>query len=125
MSPVRHFTDLKVWQAAHRLFIDIAADVDAFPKTAAARAISDQILRSTGSVGANIAEGFNAPTKKEYLRYLDIARRSTNETEHWLHSAAALGFIAREAAGQRLATCEEVRRMLHGLRNSLKAKAKP
>jgi four helix bundle protein len=120
MGSIRHFTDLKVWQAAHRLFLDIASDVDLFPKVRAAWVIADQILRSSASIGANIAEGFSAASTKEYLRYLDIAFRTTNETENWLRNSRALDFLAPDAGDHRIARCEEIRRMLSGLRNSLK-----
>jgi len=78
------FTDLIVWQKSHKLFIDIVDDVDKFPNKRAAQIIADQILRSSGSISANITEGNARRKGKEYEHYLIIARGSLAETENWL-----------------------------------------
>ena len=46
--------------------------------------IVDQVIRSSCSIGANIAEGKSSTTKKEFSRYLEIALKSANETKYWL-----------------------------------------
>ncbi|MEK7580912.1 MAG: four helix bundle protein [Patescibacteria group bacterium] len=46
--------------------------------------IADQLLRSSFSVGANIAEGFGKYKGKEYPRFIQIALGSARETEYWL-----------------------------------------
>ena len=43
-----------------------------------------QILRSSSSIGANIAEGYGRNSKKEFKQFLGIARGSALETEYWL-----------------------------------------
>ena len=57
----------------------------------------DQIVRSCGSVGANIAEGFNR-SKKKYLNSLDIALGEADETENWLYKIRDAGFVDRNTA---------------------------
>ena len=54
------------------------------PNTRPAAVVTDRVIRSIGSIGANIAEGFNRSQKK-YLSSLDIAvgkapRRRTGST---------------------------------------------
>jgi hypothetical protein len=44
---IRDFRDLTVWQKAHRSFLDVAADVEAFSSTQTSRIIAGQILRSS------------------------------------------------------------------------------
>ena len=121
---VSHFTDLKVWQKAHDLFRDISVTVDGFPRKPAAKVISYQILRSASSIGANIAEGFASQSSKEYLRYLDIAFRTTNETENWLLNIQALGLAPQDRITDHIEKCVEVRRMLIGLRRSIRERLK-
>lgn len=55
-TKVKHFTDLLVWQKAHKLFVHIYKEIERFPRTVGAKIIADQILRSSGSISANIAE---------------------------------------------------------------------
>lgn len=43
-----------------------------------------QLLRSGTSVGANVREGKASSTKKELIRYYEIALRSANETDYWM-----------------------------------------
>lgn len=46
--------------------------------------ISDQLIRSITSVGANIVEAKSSSSKKEFLNYFQIALKSSNETKYWL-----------------------------------------
>jgi four helix bundle protein len=78
---VRPFKDLMVWQRSHQLFLDVVRDMESFKKDVALKIIMDQIIRSLGSISSNIAEGFNSRTTKQYLSFLDIARRSAAESE--------------------------------------------
>jgi four helix bundle protein len=45
----------------------------------------DQLLRAGTSVGANIVEAKSSGTKKEFIRYYQIALKSSNETRYWLY----------------------------------------
>jgi four helix bundle protein len=46
--------------------------------------ISNQILRSGTSIGANIRESQNAESKKDFIHKLKIAAKEADETEYWL-----------------------------------------
>jgi four helix bundle protein len=46
--------------------------------------LRDQILRSGTSVGANVREGKASSSKKELIRFYEIALRSANETDYWM-----------------------------------------
>lgn len=48
------------------------------------RVLSDQILRSGTSIGANIREAQNAASKKDFISKLAIALKEANETQYWL-----------------------------------------
>ncbi len=46
--------------------------------------ISDQLIRSVTSVGANIVEAKSSSSKKEFLNYFQIALKSANEAKYWI-----------------------------------------
>jgi len=46
--------------------------------------LTDQLIRSGTSIGVNIVEAKGCGSKKEYIRFFEIALRSTNETKYWL-----------------------------------------
>lgn len=46
--------------------------------------IADQLIRSATSIGANIIEAKACGSKKDYIRFFEIALKSANETKYWL-----------------------------------------
>lgn len=46
--------------------------------------VSDQVIRSATSIGANIVEAKGASSKKDYIKFFEIALKSANETLYWL-----------------------------------------
>ena len=46
--------------------------------------IIGQLLRSSTSIGANIIEGKSSSSKREFIRYYEIALKSANETKYWI-----------------------------------------
>ena len=49
------------------------------------RFLVEQLLRALSSVGANIVEGYGRGSKKEYRRFLLIAKGSSLEAEYWIN----------------------------------------
>lgn len=48
------------------------------------RFLVGQLLRASASIGANIVEGYGRGSKREYRRFLLIAKGSSLETEYWI-----------------------------------------
>jgi four helix bundle protein len=44
----------------------------------------DQLLRSATSVGANLIEARSAHSRKDFIKFYEIALKSANETKYWL-----------------------------------------
>lgn len=74
----RTFESLDVWQAARKLRQDISALVRPFPSTEKLR-LSDQMLRASRSVTANIAEGYGRYHYQEDMQFCRQARGSLFE----------------------------------------------
>ncbi len=81
---IKAFRDLIVWQKAHEMDLRVIELVTSFPRAQPFWVIGDQLLRSSTSISANIAEGHGSYRGKEYGRFLSYALRSAYETENWL-----------------------------------------
>ncbi|MBC2695027.1 MAG: four helix bundle protein [Desulfobacteraceae bacterium] len=102
--------------------MDIANDMELFPKKRVAWIISDQILRSSSSISANISEGFGLRSSSDYIHFLVISRGSTTETQNWLIKCRDLGYMTEEIFDERSGICSEIVKMLNALIGSLQRK---
>ncbi len=46
--------------------------------------VANQLARSATSVGANVVEAKSSSSKRDYIRFFEIALKSANETKYWL-----------------------------------------
>ncbi len=74
--------------------------------------ISDQILRSGTSIGANIAEAEYAASDRDMLSKLQIALKETAETSYWLELLFRTGYLSDKAYVSLITDCDELRRIL-------------
>ena len=81
--------------------------------------ITSQMLRSAASVPANIAEGYQRATRRDYAHFVSIARGSLAETETFLLLASRTGLLAPDAVQPALDLADELSRMLFRLRQKL------
>ena len=77
-----------VWQfygyrKAMFLYDLVWADCDHWQKDRRGRAIVEQIIRSAGSISANVEEGFGRGFGRDNARFLKIAVGSARETQGW------------------------------------------
>ena len=86
------FQDLRVWQNAHKLTLEIYQYTRKFPQNEIF-SLTAQLRRSASSVSANIAEGFWRETTKEFIRFLYNSRGSIGETINHLILAKDLEYI--------------------------------
>jgi len=114
-----NWKDLKVWQKAHGLVLEVYELTASFPAEERYGLIS-QLRRSVVSVAANIVEGQSRNTTKEYLSFLYNARGSLEEARYLLLLSKALEFINKDKFEQLEAKCEETSKMLNGLIQSLR-----
>jgi four helix bundle protein len=47
--------------------------------------LSDQLLRSGTSIGANVIEAQDAQSKKDFISKMSVALKEANETRYWIH----------------------------------------
>jgi four helix bundle protein len=112
---MQRFTDIKAWQRAHTLVLDVYRVTRAFPSEERFGIIS-QIRRAAVSVPTNIAEGAKRDSNPEYARFLNIAEASMAETEYLLMLSRDLGYLDTTKADALIRESNEVSSMLAKLR---------
>ena len=45
--------------------------------------VCDQLIRSVTSVGANVVEAKASSSKRDYIKFFEIALKSANESKYW------------------------------------------
>ena len=102
------FRNLDVWQRAQGLTLKIIAAVKALPTDVAVSVIAKQLVASSGSIAANIAEGHGRYSLAAYKNHLSIAKGSACETDSWLHLLKEAGYIEVEAEERLHNGCQEL-----------------
>lgn len=111
---MKDFRDLKVWEKAHQLTLELYKVTKTFPSDERFGLIS-QIRRCAASVPANIAEGCGRRGNGEFSRFLQIAAGSANELAYHCVLAKDLGYVTVDAYEAVEKKITEVQRMLGGL----------
>jgi four helix bundle protein len=119
---MQSFRNLKVWEKAHGLTLDVYKASKGFPRDEL-YGLTSQMRRSSASIGANIAEGCCRKGDIELGRFLQIAMGSASELEYQLLLARDLE-IMESLDFQRLSSgVVEVKKMLAALINKLRAES--
>jgi four helix bundle protein len=82
--------------------------------------LRDQLQRAAVSVPANVAEGYERGSRREYIQFIMIAKGSIGELVCLLRIASRLKFIDAAIAADFIEDAAEISRMLKGLANSLR-----
>ena len=69
---------------AYKLSLEIIKFINELPNKRGFWSIGDQLLRSVTSIGANMIEAQAASSRKDFIKYYEIALKSSNEAKYWL-----------------------------------------
>ena len=86
MRKANRFEDLEIWQESRELSKEIYHRFKKL-KNNNDMPLTNQILRSSGSIVDNIAEGFERGGNKEFIQYLWISKASAGECRSQLYRA--------------------------------------
>jgi four helix bundle protein len=118
MTGLKSHKDLVVWQKAMELAV-ITYDLSkGMPKTEQ-YGLTSQMLRASVSIPANIAEGNSRGSRKDYARFVSIARGSAAELETHFELVVRVKLLERDAVARAISLNDEVGRMLNALRAKL------
>jgi four helix bundle protein len=95
----RSFTDMPVWQKAHRLATEVFNLTINLPRSED-YGLASQIRRSSNGVAACIAEGFGRSTKRDKSNFYVIARGSSFETQNHLSYGNKVGYFESKITQQ-------------------------
>ena len=84
--------------------------------------LTNQLLRSGTSIGANLHEAQYAQGTKDFISKLEIAQKECFETEYWLELLFETGYIPNEQYTTLQNTCGAIRRMLISSINTVKSR---
>ena len=84
--------------------------------------LTNQLLRSGTSIGANLHEAQYAQGTKDFISKFEIALKECNESEYWLELLYETGSISEVEFKSFQKECIELRRMLVSSVTTLKKK---
>jgi four helix bundle protein len=113
-------TDIKV--RCYLFSIRTIKLLNLFPEKRLYWVIGDQLLRSATSIGANIVEGKSASSRKDFIKYYEIALKSANETKDWIGLVRDATDIDKTETKKLLSEAEEIAKILAASIISLKSK---
>ena len=77
-------------------------------------AIGDQLIRSSTSIGANLIEAKSSSSKRDFIKFYEIALKSANETKYWI-------YLLKDSYRELKPQCEELLKEIAEIGNMLGA----
>jgi len=113
------FENLEIWKKSINIGRQLFKIADDLEKKHLYR-FADQLRGAELSMSNNIAEGSGSHSEKEFIQFLNIARRSTFENANMIILFQMESLISNEIKTQLLSDLDELCRMISGFIKSLK-----
>lgn len=120
---IKTYRDLEAWQLAMELVEQVYRLCSELPSNER-YGLASQMQRAAVSIPANIAEGYWRGHRREYARFLSIARGSLAELETHTTLAVRLGLVSRNAGVQLWELAQRVGQVLNALLRALRREAR-
>ena len=111
-EPSKSFTDLIVWQKAHKFVLETYKVTRDYP-TEERFALCSQFQRAAISIPANIAEGYKRLSKADKLRFLNISQGSLEECRYYIILSRDLSYINIKTYNELIGHLEEISKLLN------------
>lgn len=73
-----------IYERSSEFAARVAILINKLPRSLASIEYGKQVIRSSGSIGANMEEADGAVSKKDFVNKVGIARKESRESRHWL-----------------------------------------
>ena len=87
--------------------------------------MSEQVLRSGTSIGANVAEAFFSQSDADFIAKLYISRKEAGETIYWIELLKESLYIGCDEADSMIKDCDELLKLLTSTIKTMKGKQSP
>lgn len=115
MSYVKNFRDLETYRLSRQLSKTIFIISRSFPKEET-YSLTDQILRSARSTGAQVAEAWTKRRyEKHFLSKLTDADAEQLETQHWIETAFDCDYLSYQECENLISQYSSLGRMLNSM----------
>lgn len=115
---MHNFKELKIWQKAIDVCVDVYKTTTSFPKDELF-GLNTQMKRSAVSVAANISEGAGRNSNKEFIHFLGIANGSSYELQTHIVIANRVALLNDGLTEDLLSQLDEIQKMNRGLQQTL------
>ncbi len=115
-----HYRDLKAWQVAHELALEVSRLVEAFPRHERFE-LTSQLRRASLSVPTNLAEGQGRFGPRDALWFTRIAAGSLVEVDYLLFFAKEKGYLDPEIHDRLIVRRRHASRLINRLARSLQS----
>lgn len=123
MAKIERFEDIEAWKAAR----EIAQQVYRITRSgdfARDFGLRDQVQCAAVPIMANIAEGFDSGSNKEFIRFLGYALRSATEVQSHLYVALDEGSLDQEKFNMLFALTTKCKNLVSGFSRYLRSHPK-
>lgn len=117
LEHAKSFKDLEVYKQSRKLALEIFNISKDFPEEEK-YSLTDQIRRSSRSIGAQIAESWGKRKyENHFILKLTDADSEQDETQHWIEVSKECNYINEETKKQLMSNCEAIGKMLNSMIN--------
>ena len=110
---IEKFEDIQGWQEARKLTEMIYRLTREVPFKYDF-GLCGQIQRASVSIMANIAEGFDRPSKKDFTLFLNYASSSCSEVQSHLYVALDQGYISQDEFSSAFTQAKKTKSLING-----------
>jgi len=118
---MHNLKELKIWNKAIDLSVEVYKAVAGFPKEEV-YGITSQIKRAVVFISSNISEGAGRNSNKEFVYFLGVANGSSYELQSQLIIANKLKMIDEETLQPLLKMIDEIQKMNYTFQKNLQNK---
>jgi four helix bundle protein len=121
MAGIKRFEEIEAWKEARRLTREVykATRQSGFRRDFGLR---DQVQRASISIMANIAEGFDGGSNREFLKFLAYALRSASEVQSHLYVALDQDYIGQQSFDSLFEITVRVKNLISGFIRYLRSR---